>query len=176
MRLHTWTLSYFDLIIKTIWITHRNYLNKATDSGFIQNQKINMLCRKIVFKMLFYKYTQSWYNFYINKVSCSVFQREFINGIIEKHNRRDSVWTWDMVSNQYKKNIFWMCGVFLLSSCLLCHIHVVPSSHTIIHCQIHVHVFWHFIKKFITNFLQISLPLAWANNCTSQLVLFITEE
>lgn len=116
MRLHTWTLSYFDfnilLAIKTIWITHRNYLTKATDSGFIQNQKINMLCRKIVFKMLFYKYTQSWYNFYINKVSCSVFQREFINGIIEKHNRRDSVWTWDMVSNQYKKKISFECVMF----------------------------------------------------------------
>lgn len=126
MRLHKWTFSYFDfnilLAIKTIWITHRNYPTKATDSGFIQNQKINMLCRKIVFKMLFYKYTQSWYNFYINKVSCFVFQREFINGIIEKHNRRDIVYgpeIWSLTNT--RKNIFWMCEVVLLSSCLLCH-------------------------------------------------------
>lgn len=160
-------------------MNHWNSLTKTTDSGFIQNQKkiiccvgsivsssilwfveiewtqnqwLETMCRKIVFEMLFYIYTLKVDNiFIINKVSCSCFPERIHKWFYWKHYRRDRVWTWDTVSNQYKKEYLFEC--VKLSSCLLCHwpikwrvyIHVVPSSHTIIHCQIHVHVLWHFI-------------------------------
>lgn len=131
MRLHTWTLSYFDfnilLAIKTIWITHSNYLTKLKlPPRILFKIKKLICCVGRLYSKCYFIYIHSKLTSFLLliKFLVLVFQREFINNIIENSIKEIVYGPEIRFLTNTGKNIFfnvWNFSVVILFTLSLLH-------------------------------------------------------